>query len=190
MEFTPKTITLKNGKTAMLRSPSPEDATAMLDFMADITAETEFLLMGPEDEPYTMEYETAFLQNILSSPTNMMIVCEVDGEVAGNCQISRGTRAKTRHRAELAIGLRQKYWGLGIGTALFTELISVGRAWGLHQLELDYIEGNDRGRALYEKMGFVTYGEHPDAIRQSDGTLRKLTAMRLVLQLDYIIQIT
>ena len=38
-------------------------------------------------------------------------------------------------------------------------------------MELDYIEGNDRARRLYEKMGFCVAGVHPDAIRLKDGTL-------------------
>lgn len=42
-------------------------------------------------------------------------------------------------------------------------------------------EGNQRGRALYEKMGFQPWGELPNGIRQSDGTVRKLIYMRKVL---------
>ena len=39
------------------------------------------------------------------------------------------------------------------------------------QIELDFIEGNDRARNLYEKMGFRIAGIHPDAVRFKDGTL-------------------
>ena len=39
------------------------------------------------------------------------------------------------------------------------------------QLELEYIEGNSRARALYEKMGFRITGVRPNAIRLKDGTL-------------------
>ena len=84
MEFTPKTVTLKNGQPALLRSPDPAQAADMLAFFQDICSETEFLIMSPEDEPYTREHETKFLANMLSSDIDMMIVCEVDGQVAGN----------------------------------------------------------------------------------------------------------
>ena len=181
MKFETKTVTLKDGRTAILRSPDPAEAAAMLDFMADICSETEFLIMGAEDEPYTLEYETKFLADTLASEQDMMIVCQVDGRIAGNCQISFNRRVKTRHRAAVAIALRQKYWGLGIGTALFTEMIAAARDRGVYQLELEYAEGNDRGRALYEKMGFQAYGEHPDAFRLSDGSMHKFINMRLVL---------
>ena len=38
-------------------------------------------------------------------------------------------------------------------------------------MELEYVEGNSRARALYEKMGFQIAGIKPDAIRLKDGTL-------------------
>ena len=38
------------------------------------------------------------------------------------------------------------------------------------QMELEYIEGNERARALYEKLGFRVTGVKPDAIRLKDGT--------------------
>ena len=40
MEFAEKKITLKNGKTAILRSPTPEDAQAFLAFFAQVVTET------------------------------------------------------------------------------------------------------------------------------------------------------
>ena len=39
------------------------------------------------------------------------------------------------------------------------------------QMELDFIEGNSRARALYEKMGFRITGIKFNSIRQNDGTL-------------------
>ena len=51
-------------------------------------------------------------------------------------------------------------------------LISVAESNpGILQVELDYIEGNNRARYLYEKMGFKVVATHPDAIRLKDGTL-------------------
>ena len=181
MEFTPKTITLKNGAAALLRSPLPDDAAAMVDFMDTVAAETENLIMSPEDGSMSIEQESEYLASSLTSETEAMIVCEIDGHIAGNCQISFNRRARTRHRAGVAIALREKYWGLGIGAAMFRELIALARDRGVYQIELEYIEGNDRGRALYEKMGFQAYGEHPDAIRLPDGSMRKFITMRKVL---------
>ena len=101
-----------------------------------------------------------------------MIVCLVDGKVAGNCQIVWKTGIKTRHRAQVAIALLKEFWNLGIGTAMFTEMIDIARSNpDIIQMELEFIEGNTRARALYEKMGFRITGVKPNAIRLKDGTL-------------------
>ena len=46
------------------------------------------------------------------------------------------------------------------------------RERGVLQLELEFIEGNSRARALYEKCGFRIVGVHPDAFRMLDDSLK------------------
>ena len=174
MVFEEKRIKLKDGAEAVLRSPRMEDAQALLDYVKATAGETEFVLAYPEERTsMTLEQEERFLRGIIDSPVNVMILCEVDGRLAGNCQLSMNGRIKTRHRGRLAIALYKEYWGRGIGTAMFRELIGLGEAYGLEQLELEFVEGNERGRALYEKMGFEIVGAIPDAYRLKDGSLRR-----------------
>lgn len=182
MLYDAKEITLKNGKTATFRSPLPSDSLKMLAYLKTCAAETDFILRYPEECAETEAQEAAYLERINSSPQGLMIVCTVGGEIAGNCQIMIGSLLKTKHRATVAIGLISKYWGLGIGTAMFSELIAIARKNGVLQLELDYIEGNDRARALYQKMGFTQVAERPNAIRLKDGRLLKEYSMVLPLE--------
>ena len=88
---------------------------------------------------------------------------------------------KTRHRGQVAIALLKDYWGLGIGTAMFEEMIDKARQEKLEQLELEVIEGNQRAIGLYHKMGFVCTGEKPNAIRLEDGSSLKELMMVKVL---------
>jgi len=39
-------------------------------------------------------------------------------------------------------------------------------------MELEVMDGNERGLALYTKMGFAVTGRRPDAFLMSDGTYR------------------
>ena len=101
-----------------------------------------------------------------------MLVCLVEGKVAGNCHIAWSKQLKTRHRASVGIALLKEFWNQGIGTRLFQELIRIAEEnEHILQMELDYVEGNSRARALYEKMGFRITGMKPNAIRFKDGTL-------------------
>ena len=121
----------------------------------------------------TVEQEEQFIQGMTDSQSSIMILCEIDGRIAGNCQLSRKVKQKNSHRGSVAIALYKEFWNLGIGTAMFQEMITVAKSWGLMQLELEVIEGNTRAMALYQKMGFEVTGFTPNAIRLADGTLLK-----------------
>ena len=166
-------FTLKDGRTAQLRSPRDEDIPGMLEYLFLSAGETEFILRYPEEcGRYTAEGEKELFERVNSSDSEAMLVCIVEGKIAGNCQITWNDRIKTRHRASVAIALLKDYWSQGIGTRLFQELIKIAENnENILQMELEFIEGNSRARALYEKMGFRITGVKPNAVRLRDGTL-------------------
>jgi len=166
-------VLLKDGTEATLRSPRPEDAQSMLDYLKATAGETEFVIRYPEECKMTLEQEERFIRAIVESESEVMILCEIDGRIAGNCQLKFGTRIKTRHSGRVAIALYREFWGRGIGTILFEEMIGIAKRRGLIQLELEFVEGNERGRALYEKMGFSVVAVRPDAYMLKDGSFRK-----------------
>ena len=145
----------------------------MLDYLYQSAGETEFIVRYPEEcGMYTIEYETALFERINGSENQAMLVCLVDGKIAGNCDISWSTRIKAKHRASVAIALLREFWDQGIGTRLFQELLRIAESNpDILQIELDFVEGNTRARALYEKLGFRITSVKPNAIRLKDGTL-------------------
>ena len=166
-------FTLKDGRHALIRSPKNEDIQGMLDYLYISAGETEFILRYPEEcDKYTAEGEKDLFDRINASDNEVMLVCLVEGKVAGNCQITWSKGMKTRHRAAVAIALLKEYWNQGIGTRMFQELIRIAEENpNILQMELEFVEGNARARALYEKMGFRISGVRPNAIRLKDGTL-------------------
>lgn len=170
MLYQTKAIELKNGASAVFRSPSTEDSAPMIHYMKTCYSQTPYLLHYPDDFTKTPEQEAEYLKRVLDSEYNLMIVCEIDGEIAGNCQLSFHNKPKTRHRADVSIALIQKYWGLGIGTAMFEEMFRIAKEHGIEQLELEVVEGNERAIGLYQKFGFVRTGTRPNAIHLRDGS--------------------
>lgn len=163
---------LKDGREAVLRNPLEREACDLLRFIVTASGDTDFLLRRPEDfSEFTIEKELAFINYATYSKDKLMLACFVDGRIAGNCEISFRSGVKDRHRATLAIAILKEFWDLGIGTKMFEVLINAARERDcVKQLELDFVEGNDRARHLYEKMGFRITGVKPDAIRLQDGT--------------------
>ena len=177
MELPEKIFTLKDGREAGIRSARPGDAAEMVAFMKTTAGQTEFLLRYPEECTMDAAGEAVFIDDVLHSPDQVMPCCFVDGHLAGNAMLTMNSRLKTCHRGSVAIGLLREYWGLGIGTALLEALEEIARARGLMYLDLDYIEGNRRGRCLYEKRGFRQIAEIPDAYRLKDGSFSKSILM-------------
>ena len=182
MYFAPKEIKLKDGRTALLRSPVPSDAAEMLRYLEITAQETPFLLRSPGENTMTLEQETTWLESGLTDKSKFVILCFVDGRLAGNCQIVRKTKLKNRHRATIGIAIVKDFWNLGIGTAMFKEMTAIAESWGILQMELEVFEGNDRAIALYRKMGFETVSHVPNAARMPDGTFLKEYLMIKALQ--------
>ncbi len=179
MVFNKTEFKLKDGRIALLRSPTENDAEEMLKFIIKASSETDFLMKYPEEwEEFSLAEEKAFINEDYCNQNAIMISCIVDGKLAGNCQLSFRTGMKERHRASVAIALLQEYWNLGIGTKMFEEMFRIARERkGVLQLELDFIEGNSRARYLYEKMGFRITGVKPNAILMKNGTFLNVYMM-------------
>ena len=145
-------FTLKDGRSAILRNPQEKDVPGLLEYLVKSAGESEFILRSPEEcGKYTPESEVKWVENMNASENSAVLVCE----------------------ANIGIALTKEFWGLGIGTAMFNELIRIAEGWdGLTQMELEFVEGNTRARALYEKMGFRIVSVRPDAFKMKDGGFR------------------
>ncbi len=173
MKFDERTVTMKDGRTCVLRPAVPEDAEELLRFMRTIAGETPFLLRNPDEVRYTLEEEREILGRILEAPGTVMMAAEVDGSVAGNSSLSpAGDKRKIRHRCSLGIALYRGYWGLGIGRAMIGYLSELAVRMGYSQIDLEAVADNERARALYEKCGFIESGRRHHALKTDDGFLR------------------
>lgn len=73
-------FTLKDGRTAIIRSPRDEDIQGTLDYLYKSAGETEFILRYPEEcVKYTAEAEKALFERMNESDNETMLVCIVDG---------------------------------------------------------------------------------------------------------------
>ncbi|MBQ8567238.1 MAG: GNAT family N-acetyltransferase [Clostridia bacterium] len=175
MIFDEKQIILKDGRTAILKTPCVEDAEKLLSYIRRSCGETEFLAKYPEEwDNVSVESEEKWINRCRNSENTLSISCYVGKEVVGNCEINFGSNIKTRHRANVAIAILKEYWNLGIGSAMFKELIAAAENRPIIEfMDLEVAEGNGRAKALYEKYGFETVGERPNAFKLKDGRYLK-----------------
>ena len=117
----------------------------MLRFIVKASGETEFLMRYPEEwADYTLERERGILRDCCNDENRAMIACIVDGRIVGNCQIVFRTGMKESHRASVAVAILQEFWGLGIATRLFEEMLQLARdRGGIQQLLVETISQPD-----------------------------------------------
>lgn len=178
-----KTVTLKDGRTCLLRNGVASDGKAVLDVFNRTHDETDYLLTYSDENRFTASQEADFLQRKTDSANNVEIIAVVDDVVAGTAGIDAlGMRDKIKHRAVFGIAITKEFWGLGIGKYLMEACIECAREAGYLQLELEVVAENERAVEMYRRAGFIEYGRNPKAFRLRTGEYQELIDMRLELK--------
>lgn len=143
---------MKDGRSAILRPASPDDAAATVDLVNSVAADKKLLMS--ERAPFTVEEERKTLKE---GPrrNHAFFVAEVSGRLIGLMDVRRGEWEKNAHVGNLGISLLPEYRGLDLGSALMHVGIEWARVAGIRKLTLGVFATNERAIALYEKLGFV-----------------------------------
>ncbi|MBO4457377.1 MAG: GNAT family N-acetyltransferase [Butyrivibrio sp.] len=171
MRIEEEKITLKDGRILSLRSAEEKDAQTMLDYLIKTAEETHFLVRYPEEISPDLEKEKEIINNTLEAEDSVWFTVFDGDKAVGNCAIAcHRNQIKLKHRCDFAIAIEQAYCGCGLGTILMTKAIDKARELGFEQLELGVFADNEKGIALYKKMGFKEMGRNLKAFKQKDGT--------------------
>ena len=177
-----ETITLKDGRTCILRNGTEKDGKAVLDNFILTHEQTDNLLSYPDESDITVEREAQFLKSRTESASEIEILAEVDGIVVGLAGIDQvGSKYKVCHRADFGISVDKAYWGLGIGRALMEACIECAKKAGYEQIELNVVAENSRAIDMYEKAGFIEFGRNPRGFKSRLSGYQELVYMRLEL---------
>lgn len=183
MQFPNEEFIGKNGIRYTLRSPSQEDAEKMLDYLKATAEETEFGLSYPEEMNFTIKDEEDFIAHYSSDPGSIMISAFEGDRLAGNASLCCVMdRKKTLHRATFGIAIRKSDWGQGLGEQILRALIGFARQAGYELLELEVAACNTSAIRLYDKLGFVVYGQRPCSLKLKSGDYYDELLMVLDLQ--------
>jgi RimJ/RimL family protein N-acetyltransferase len=120
-----KLHTLKNGDELIIREV--DDVRMVLDYIEDISGESDFLSFGPGEFGLTEPQRKEFLLQSREVDNRIFILAETDGRLVGPLGFSAGHRPRIRHPGEFGRSVRKEYWGLGIGSPLVDALIDWAR---------------------------------------------------------------
>lgn len=160
-----------NGEIAIIKSAGPEDALQIKEHREATAAETHFMAREPEDGQMNLERITDILKGISESKRDFLVTAYVDGKVVGDLGVTLiRPHVKYLHRGYLGMSIRQKYTGMGLGSAMMKIALEQAKENGFEQVELGVFSDNDRARHLYRMFGFKEYGMNPRAFKLKDGT--------------------
>lgn len=154
-----KTYQLRDGKDLVIRRGIIEDAEAMLAYVETIAGESDYITFGPGEFNVTVEEERKTIEDMAGSSNQLFIVAEIDGKIVGNLVFRAGKRIRIAHTGEFGISILKEYWNGGIGRRMIEYMLEWAKASGqIRKINLRVRSDNQRGIALYKKMGFREEG--------------------------------
>ncbi len=142
-----------------IREANIEDAKNIIEYIKNVSDETDFLICDSSERYFSVKKEKEFLQNIQSSVIEKMFLYEIEGNIAGICCIEGINKMRIKHRVELAITVLKKYWGNKIGEKLIDYTIDYCKLNSIKKIELTVRIDNERALKLYKKFDFEIEGE-------------------------------
>jgi RimJ/RimL family protein N-acetyltransferase len=139
----------------------------VLDYIAQISGESDFLTFGPGEFVINTAEEADILQSYREKDNRLYILGLIDDAIVATLSFSGGHRPRIRHTGEFGMSVRKPYWGQGIGSAMLEALIDWARDSGIvTTINLRVRTDNARAIALYERKGFGIEGTINRAIFQ------------------------
>ena len=158
-KFEPRTYSLKNGQTLLLREAESRDGEKILAYLNRVGGESDNLLFGKNGFPMPLEREQAFLELQRKAEKSIMLAGFVGEELVSIASVDALTaRERVAHRAGVSVTVRKDFWGEGVGRKAMEALIQFAKSCGLEVLQLEVRSDNERAVALYEHLGFEKMG--------------------------------
>jgi RimJ/RimL family protein N-acetyltransferase len=150
---------LKDGRQLLIRRAEANDAAALLEYIEQISGETDFLSFEPGEFGYSLGEEVELIQRCQAAHNDLFILATIDGKIVGVLYFAGSKRYRMRHSGELGMSVVKDCWGLGVGSLLMDTLIEWARGSNpVTKLNLRVRTDNERAISLYRRKGFTVEG--------------------------------
>jgi ribosomal protein S18 acetylase RimI-like enzyme len=148
-----------------IRPAVPDDLDALVEVYLDVAAHHAALDPIVYRVPDAAAAATRLARRVADrSDEAEYVVAVVDGQVVGSASIqvepmpSAGSMIRPVRYAELGIGIRTGYRGLGIGQAMIAYLEAWAAEHAIERIILIVAEANEGAFRLYRRLGYVDSG--------------------------------
>jgi len=151
--------TTKTGTPVIITEASATDAQDLVNYVEQISAESDYLGFGPGEFGITPEEEKDILEDYRTSKNKLYLIAKVADQIVGTLSFEAGSRPRMAHCGGIGMSVRKDHWNQGIGSSLLDELITRSLSEGIvKKINLRVRTDNQRAIALYKKKGFKQEG--------------------------------
>jgi|TARA_B110000483_G_scaffold174567_1_gene206525 GNAT superfamily N-acetyltransferase len=99
------------------------DTSGLVDYVEQISGESDFLGFGPGDFGITVEEEEGILEDYRSSKNKLYLIARISDGIVCTISFEAGSRPRMAHCGGIGMSVRQHHWREGVGSALIDELV-------------------------------------------------------------------
>ena len=158
-----------NGESVIFRYPKIEDVRDCMKVINSIVDEDHYIL---KLNKVSLKEERKWLEKQIEKMENDQMIrlhVEVEGKVMGGADVNRKQKEGQSHIAEVGISLRKEIRDEGIEKKKKKKICEIAKnELGIEIARISYIDGNERAKYLYEKLGFKEIGVFPKSRKIND----------------------
>lgn len=160
MKIEPKTITLKNKQTVILRSPEVHEAQKFLDHLF-ITHSESYKFLESTAEPwknFPLKKEEEIIEHFIATSNKFLVTAFIGDVIVGGLGVMGDARPFRTHCARLGMSIQKAYHNQGLGTQAMKYALENTAKAGLTRIELTVRDYNTSAIKLYENFDFKKVG--------------------------------
>ena len=152
-----RTVVLRDGREASIRSARPGDARALARLLDAIAAEPEVTLLMLPGEITAREWRRRIAATV-ERDTSLFLCAWMGERMVGNLGVVADAHPASPHVRVLGMSVARDCRGLGLGGALLESALAWARQSGALKIELSVFAHNEPAVGFYERHGFAREG--------------------------------
>lgn len=147
----------------MIRPIEMRDAEQLLALLKEVD-QSNVIRYSPGERKMTVEMQVELIEETIQSARSAIFVSEQDDKLTGYCICRAEPYIRTKHIAEIIIGVTDKERHKHVATQLIVRTEQWAQQVGIHRLECSVFERNEAARRFLQSCGFLEEGKRIDAL--------------------------